>query len=278
MEWPKLKNIIILILLLVNGFLLVLVVGQEYRVSQYEHSALTQAGQVLAQNGITVEEDLLSRASRDSLVPLTVQRDLQAEMDIVQTLLGTQAVRTDQGSGLYGYDSDQGSALFRANGDVSFTLLNCPLNGQAPSDHAAALLDKMGLEGEELSLHTNGDRTTVSFLQILNGIPVYSCWLTFTYDSGSLQSISGTLVAGSVTPVSDSSALDLPTALISFLRGVLDRGDVCSAILDLQLGYRSGQTFGSDIQLIPAWLITTNISSYYLDAATGELTPAESLQ
>ena len=38
MEWPKLKNIIILILLLVNGFLLVLVVGREFQVSRYELS------------------------------------------------------------------------------------------------------------------------------------------------------------------------------------------------------------------------------------------------
>ena len=64
MEWPKLKNIIILILLLVNGFLLVLVVGREFQVSRYERSAFTQAGQVLAQNGITVDEDLLEQAVR----------------------------------------------------------------------------------------------------------------------------------------------------------------------------------------------------------------------
>ena len=70
MEWPKLKNIIILILLLVNGFLLVLVVGREFQVSRYERSAFTQAGQVLAQNGITVDEDLLEQAVRESLVPL----------------------------------------------------------------------------------------------------------------------------------------------------------------------------------------------------------------
>ena len=277
MEWPKLKNIIILILLLVNGFLLVLVVGREFQVNRYEHSALTQAGQVLAQNGITVEDDLLSRAARDSLVPLTVQRDLQAEMDIAQTLLGTQAVRTDQGSGLYGYDSDRGSALFRANGDVSVTLVDCPLDGQDPSDHAASLLEQMGLDGEVLDIQTDRGQTTVTFHQLLNGVPVYTCRLTFTYDSDSLLSISGTLMTGTVTPVSGvASSLDLPTALISFLRGVLDRGDVCSAIHDLQLGYRSSQAFGSDIQLTPTWSITTNISSYYLDTATGELALAES--
>mgnify|MGYP001066516461 CR=1 FL=1 len=156
MEWPKLKNIIILILLLVNGFLLVLVVGREFQVSRYERSAFTQAGQVLAQNGITVDEDLLEQAVRESLVPLTVQRDLQAEMDIAQALLGGQAVRTDQGGGLYGYDSDRGSALFRSNGDFSFSLLDCPLDGQSPSNHAADILKQMGLNGEELGSQTAG--------------------------------------------------------------------------------------------------------------------------
>ncbi len=275
MEWPKLKNIIILILLLVNGFLLVLVVGREFQVGRYERSALTQAGQVLAQNGITVEEDLLYEAARGSLVPLTVQRDLQAEMELAQALLGSQAVRTDQGSGLYGYDSDQGSALFRSNGDISITLTDCPLDGQAPADHAADLLGQMGLDGEALGIQTDGDQTIVTFCQLLNDVPVYTCRLSFTYDGDDLLSISGTAMTGSVTPVSGASSLDLPTALISFLRGVLDRGDVCSAIHDLQLGYRSSQAFGSDIQLAPTWSITTNISSYYLDAATGELTLAE---
>ena len=276
MEWPKLKNIIILILLLVNGFLLVLVVGREFQVSRYERSAFTQAGQVLAQNGITVDEDLLEQAVRESLVPLTVQRDLQAEMDIAQALLGCQAVRTDQGGGLYGYDSDRGSALFRSNGDFSFSLLDCPLDGQSPSNHAADILKQMGLNGEELGSQTAGEQTKVSFRQVLNDVPVYTCRLDFLYGNGRLLSISGTLMTGSVTPVSTpSSALDLPTALISFLRGVLERGDVCSSIDGLRLGYRSSQAFGADIRLTPTWLITTNISGYYLDAATGTLTPAE---
>ena len=209
-------------------------------------------------------------------MPLTVQRDLQAEMDIAQALLGGQAVRTDQGGGLYGYDSDRGSALFRSNGDFSFSLLDCPLDGQSPSNHAADILKQMGLNGEELGSQTAGEQTKVSFRQVLNDVPVYTCRLDFLYGNGRLLSISGTLMTGSVTPVSTpSSALDLPTALISFLRGVLERGDVCSSIDGLRLGYRSSQAFGADIRLTPTWLITTNISGYYLDAATGTLTPAE---
>ena len=54
MEWPRLKNIIILILLLVNGFLLVLV-GARYSESvQYEREALERTLKVLEGQGIQV--------------------------------------------------------------------------------------------------------------------------------------------------------------------------------------------------------------------------------
>ena len=52
MEWSKVKNIIILMLLLVNGFLLVLVAARREETDRYQQSALTQAVQVLEQNGI----------------------------------------------------------------------------------------------------------------------------------------------------------------------------------------------------------------------------------
>ena len=58
MEWRKLKNLIILILLVVNGFLLVLVAARSQEAAQYERSALEQTVQVLERGGIQV--DLLS--------------------------------------------------------------------------------------------------------------------------------------------------------------------------------------------------------------------------
>ena len=52
MEWRKLKNLIILILLVVNGFLLVLVASRSRESAQYEHSALEHTVQVLERGGV----------------------------------------------------------------------------------------------------------------------------------------------------------------------------------------------------------------------------------
>ncbi len=62
MEWSKIKNIIILLLLLVNGFLLVLVGMRQGENRRYQQSALTQALQVLERSGIQVSQSGLEDA------------------------------------------------------------------------------------------------------------------------------------------------------------------------------------------------------------------------
>ena len=57
MEWSKIKNIVILLLALVNVFLLVLVVSQERRSVRYQEEARTEAVAVLAKNGFSAGAD-----------------------------------------------------------------------------------------------------------------------------------------------------------------------------------------------------------------------------
>ena len=52
MEWSKLKNIILLLLVSVNAFLLILVGVQESRAARYEEDTRQAAVRVLEQSGI----------------------------------------------------------------------------------------------------------------------------------------------------------------------------------------------------------------------------------
>lgn len=273
MEWSKVKNIIILILLLVNGFLLILVGGQQRRVRLYERSALTRAAAVLEQNGITVSQDALERAAAGSLPVLSSSRDLDAEAALAEALLGGDAVCTDQSAGLYVYSSGKGAAIFRSDGDVQISLSDCPVTDGDCAGHAARLLESLGLEGELLGQQTSdAGATAVTFRQLLNGVPLYSCQLEFEYSAERLLSVSGTLLVVTALPSGDGGAsLDPPTALIRFLDSILTLGDVCSAITDLRPGYRFTQSSGGAIRLTPMWLVSTNIADYYLDGLTGEL-------
>ena len=271
MEGRKIKNIVILILLMVNGFLLFLVVGQQVKVRQYQRSALTRASQVLEQNGITLADGLPGKVKTD-LPPLSVTRDAQAEADLAQILLGSSVQRSDRGGGVFVYTSARGSGQFLSSGDFSFTLNDCPLDGKTPADHAEALLTSLSLSAELTEEQTDEDGSSLVFRQLLGNTPLYSSLITFRYDDSRLLNVGGNLLTGS-TAAESAQLLDVPTVLIRFLDGILTRGDVCSAVSGMRLGYRASQSFGSGTRLTPVWLVSTNVSDYYLNALTGELEP-----
>ena len=86
MEWSKVKNIIILLLLLVNGFLLVLVGMRREETENYQASALAQAVEVLERSGIQVFQEGLEDAL--DMSPLSVERNLEREGALAGALLG----------------------------------------------------------------------------------------------------------------------------------------------------------------------------------------------
>lgn len=276
MEWPKIKNVIIVILLFVNGFLLLLVGGQLLREQYTQRSALQRAAQILEQNGITISEDALTQIGSSASSPMTVGRDLAAEGDLAALLLGEEAGCTDQSGGLYLYSSPVGTAAFRASGEcsVSFTSPQ-PASGSLP-DHAREYLHRLGLDGEVLSADEGESGETVVLLrQLYDDTPLYSCTVAFTYSSLGLTSIQGNLLITSEPPVfSEEATLDATTALIRFLAAVLDTGDLCSSVTSIRPGYLTVSSFGSSTYFRPVWLVSTNVSLYYLDGITGELSRA----
>ena len=72
MEWSKLKNIILLLLVSVNAFLLILVGVQESRAARYEEDTRQAAVRVLEQSGITFGPERVPQEA--GLSPLTVTR------------------------------------------------------------------------------------------------------------------------------------------------------------------------------------------------------------
>ena len=87
MPWSKLKNIILMILLVTNLCLLVLVGGQELQNSRLKSRAREDTIQLIRGRGVQVEENLIPQSM--TLRPQTVQRDLDWEERTAAALLGT---------------------------------------------------------------------------------------------------------------------------------------------------------------------------------------------
>ena len=71
MEWSKLKNIILLLLVSVNAFLLILVGVQESRAARYEEDTRQAAVRVLEQSGITFGPERVPQEAGLSPSPAT---------------------------------------------------------------------------------------------------------------------------------------------------------------------------------------------------------------
>ncbi len=271
MEWPKLKNIILLILLLANLFLVSMVVVQERTAARYQAQALDNAVSVLESNGIRVERERIPADME--LTVLTVSRDLESEKALARALLGECAM-TDLGGGRYAYESAVGAAEFRGNGNFTVSFPEGKLRlarSGGEAEYGEALLKDAGLSAVLIGRAEEEGRTVLTFRQTWQGAPIYSFAITMEYENGSLRTLSGTRMMGTPQSANEKSELiSVPTALLRFLNGVNDLGDICNEITAMESGYLT--TSGMDAtRLIPVWYVTTDTGVYSLNALTGAL-------
>lgn len=275
MEWSKLKNIIILILLLVNLFLLAMAGMQQRDSAQYQEQALADAVAVLERNGIGLAVENIPEQMK--IQSMTVQRDRELESTLAEALLGECTV-SDMGSGRYSYESGVGSAEFRSTGNFSIVFSEpIPIVQGVGGEvsHALEITERIGLSGvmADQKEPDEGGLNVVLY-QTWQGTPIYSCKITLQYKNGNLCSISGQRLMGD--PMSDNSGetlISMPTALLRLLNGINDMGDICSEIIAMTPGYQMVNP-AEGTRMEPVWYIVTDTGAYQLNAITGILARA----
>ena len=267
MAWSKLKNIIILILLFCNLFLLLLIVGQQISTARYEADTLTQTVAALEQNGIIVAEDALTNPELPD--SLTVTHDPASEAQMAQLLLDNADIISAYSGTFNLYSSVSGNLMMQSNGEFSATLSMPWTEFNSISEHASALLAQLGITVWDMTVTDY----TVTVIPMINGAPIFNAPTTLVYHENLLLSIEGYL-PGLYTPDSGASdPITLPTALVSVLEYVLDRGIVCRSIERVTPGYTAALSLSGSARFTPCWLVKADTSSYYVDALTGVITP-----
>ena len=274
MEWSKIKNIIILILVLLNGFLLVLVGVREARSAHYQEEARSEAVEVLENSGI---DFLPQRIPGDLSLPFwSVERERIGESEdaMAQALLGDVSKELQGGDIQASYTSEKGQADFYSSGRFIFTFQPgaMPLAGEEPERHAADCLEQLSFDGELVGTETAEGRTVVTFCQTWSGDPVFSCQAVFTYQEDALVSIDAQRLSGTAAQTEGEPLLSTASVLIRFLAGVNDGSvSVCTQIKEMTPGYQASLTRPVST-LTPVWRIVTDTGVYYLDGVTGEIT------
>ena len=271
MEWRRIKNVIIAILLLLNGFLLVLVAFRRNETIRYEQSALDRTVQVLKLNGIEMSPDAVVVSAE--AMQGTAERSIALEKKLAGALLGAEAKDSNLGGGLYSYSAPAGTVSFRTGGEVTLRPADDPRwYTDDPETHSAMLVAAMKLECRLYDVSLSEGDGTVSYLQLLEGNPLFSCRIVFMYEDGRLNGLSGTLLVTAEPEMEEGEFLNLPTVLMGFLDEVLTSGDVCSAIVSVEPGYLLNQSFSNTVRLQPVWYISTNTADYYSDGVPGQVT------
>lgn len=270
MEWSKLKNIIILILLAANLFLLLMAGTQERSAAQYQEQAIEDAVAALERNGIRLERSLVP--GKAELPLLSVTRDRQNEAELAAALLGDCSV-SDLGGGRYLYESPSGQAEFRSNGNFHFAFSSNVYSvapGENMTVHAQDIMERIGFAGMQVAREDQNGQISLSLRQTYQNLPVFSCQVTLEYQGNQLRTISGQRLMGTPASVSGSDPITISTALLRILNGITGLGDICSEITDITPGYQLSIS-ADTAQMIPMWRVTTDTGTYTLNTLTGSL-------
>ena len=186
MESSKLKNLVLLILIITNLLLGLLMLIQGMTSRQRQAQLLLDAVALLEERGIAVDPDIIPRA--DFPPSMTLERDSDWELEMFSGLLGESTTATQRGLVSY-YTGELGRSEAREDGSFTAAFRTVKDSQQAAygtgsldqRTHGLDVLKRMGLE----AMVVGEDEDTLEVVQLWNGKPVFSCTATLTYEFGS---------------------------------------------------------------------------------------------
>jgi len=278
MPYSKLKNLMILVLALVNVILLCLVLplrGEWLAQQRLEARSLETLFQSV---GVKLDTSRLPE-SRE-LYTLEFTPDPDASLPAVTALLGENVLaRDDSTRYLSLYTSERGRCQFSRGGSLDARLTGWQTAGRFENE-TRELLEGMGLTLASVSqpVRRSAGVYTVAALQSLLGVPVFSSELTCTFRAGALVRLEGTAYfdTAGLCRTDDASCVSCAGALVAFLGSRDELGWIGASVETVEQGYmRAGTASAAVVRLVPGWRIETDTGAFWVNGVTGEVSPFE---
>ena len=267
MDRFRLKNIIILILLLLNGFLLFSLGQRRTMQRNAYHRTVEQLVDLFQEDGMELDPGAISQDTPPSGV--TLARDTALEEQAAAFLLGGETLSSsDQGGGIFHYAGAAGEALFRSSG--AFEASGTLAAGERIEDFCRDFCRTFSYDAPDIRL--DGEGNGVFTAQGVYGkLPVFNCAVSFTVENQVLAAVSGTLLPKTGAAAAGEEPLSASGALLAFQRMRRESAAVVSTVTDTRLCYEL-QTAGASMSLTPAWRIVTDTEDYYVNCQSGAVT------
>lgn len=268
MDTSKIKNYIIVLLVLVNVFLLGLNGVQASREATVRQAATKELIALYESQGISLPRgiDIFEAAP----VGYVLTRDLTLEKKMVESVLG-RCNTAEQSGNIYVYAGANGQASFRGTGDFEMLLNHNTVEASRGKLRAAEdVLKKMGITyvayGEEIR---DGEQYALTFnCEYRNG-EVYNAQIRFLFSGDNLMMVSGKRIFDTRTSASETQSLDLGTALVGYLNEAAKQGYISTKVTGVSSGYTLSVNISGESVLNPVWRIETDTGSYMMNAVTG---------
>lgn len=267
MRWSKIKNIILLLLVIVNLALVALVGTRTWRSRQNERLAREKMIRILENNNIEFLPAQVPDAMPLSSLRLTLEspgRDQALALVGELTSLETVGNRTL-------CVGELGTATLSPSGEIE-------VRYSPPYPQDTDVLTWVEGLGVELRPASRTDTHGVSVLtctQLHDGVPIPGESLTLTLWEGGVRSLSFRLFSGTWETIPGVETATASTALLRFLDAMNRGGYVCTQVTDLYPGYLVG---GSGVlTFTPAWYVGVDTRPWLLavNAATGAVISVE---
>lgn len=262
MDRFRLKNIIILILVLVNAFLLASLAQRRTAEQDAFRRTAEQLVALFQEDGMSLDLYAISPDAPPDGV--TLARDTALEEQAAAFLLGKALSSSDQGGGIYHYTGAAGEAFFRSNGgfEASGILADADIE-----DFCRDFCRTFSYDPPAFQLDETGSGVFTAVCQH-EKLPVFNCTAVFTVEEGVLTAVSGTLLPKAGVSLPGEQPLSAAGALVAFQRMRRENVVVASSVTDTRLCYEL-QSGGAAMTLAPVWRIVTDTEDYYVNCYTG---------
>lgn len=261
MEWKKVRNWLILLVLAVDLFLAGNLALQVLQAQQTARQAASDAVAVAQKRGVNVRlEDVLQMPLEMSRYQ--AQRSDGLEQSAANLLLGGATVQELPGGGVSIYRRDEGEMSFRRGGALEMT---GPWTGMTfDMKECALVLESAGfsMEGAAVS-DQNG---AVELMQGYGGLPVFNCRVICLQQDDRLQVRGRWMLASE--PVSVSGGMSRAQMVLAICDLMESRK--VETLYSVQAGYYLQSEDAQSLTLEPVWSVETDQGQMILSCVTGE--------
>ncbi len=272
MEWPRVKNILIVLLAIVNVFLFAVYITSTIKDARNVEETIQNTVEVLNKRGFMIETNQIPRKG-SVLYPISAERNRDNEEKIAKQFIGK--CEYSEISGVTAvYKSEMGEARFKSDG--SFEIMVKSIPQQADAKELAHLIAKrMNITiSDEIQTSDEYGNIHIVAMQTYLGIPVYNCKINIVVMSDNSAKIHGRRLGSKSDVLRGNPPQDITGVLVNLIEILNNNGIYSGKINAISGGFNissgAGNAHNEILYAVPIWKITVDGRDTYINAMNGK--------